>query len=156
MIFRSQFSNLLPILVLALGIDDSLHALHRYKEERRNGSSPEKAAHISVTRVGRAIMLTSITTIVAFLANLTSDIAALRSFGIEAGLGVLSAFILTGIWVPLVRHDIDEWMESRGKLRVERDGIIHMVPKEWLAKLASNSARKAPFIAVLTLSLIHI
>ena len=26
---RSQFSNLLPILILALGIDDSLHALHR-------------------------------------------------------------------------------------------------------------------------------
>ena len=37
-IFRSQFSNLLPILILALGIDDSLHALHRYKEERKNGS----------------------------------------------------------------------------------------------------------------------
>ena len=34
-IFRSQFSNLLPILILALGIDDSLHALHRYKEERK-------------------------------------------------------------------------------------------------------------------------
>ncbi len=34
LISRSQFSNLLPILVLALGIDDSLHALHRYKEER--------------------------------------------------------------------------------------------------------------------------
>ena len=149
-IFRSQFSNLLPILVLALGIDDSLHALHRYKEERRNGASPEEAAHISVTRVGRAIMLTSTTTIVAFLANLTSDIAALRSFGIEAGFGVLSAFILTGIWVPLLRYDVDEWMESKGRLVDERDGIIHMVPKEWLANLASTSARKAPFIAVLT------
>ena len=149
-IFRSQFSNLLPILVLALGIDDSLHALHRYKEERRNGASPEEAAHISVTRVGRAIMLTSTTTIVAFLANLTSDIAALRSFGIEAGFGVLSAFILTGIWVPLVRYDVDEWMQSKGRLGDERDGIIHMVPKEWLANLASTSARKAPFIAVLT------
>ena len=34
-IFRSQFSNLLPILILALEIDDSLHSLHRYKEERR-------------------------------------------------------------------------------------------------------------------------
>ena len=149
-IFRSQFSNLLPILVLALGIDDSLHALHRYKEERRNGATPEEASHISVTRVGRAIMLTSTTTIVAFLANLTSDIAALRSFGIEAGFGVLSAFILTGIWVPLLRHDIDEWMESKGKLEEEREGIIHMVPKEWLANLASTSASKAPFIAVLT------
>ena len=149
-IFRSQFSNLLPILVLALGIDDSLHALHRYKEERRNGATPEEASHISVTRVGRAIMLTSTTTIVAFLANLTSDIAALRSFGIEAGFGVLSAFILTGIWVPLLRHDGDEWMESKGKLEEEREGIIHMVPKEWLANLASTSASKAPFIAVLT------
>ncbi len=149
-IFRSQFSNLLPILVLALGIDDSLHALHRYKEERRNGATPEEASHISVTRVGRAIMLTSTTTIVAFLANLTSDIAALRSFGIEAGFGVLSAFILTGIWVPLIRHDVDEWMESKGKLEEEREGIIHMVPKEWLANLASTSASKAPFIAVLT------
>ena len=149
-IFRSQFSNLLPILVLALGIDDSLHALHRYKEERRNGASPEEASHISVTRVGRAIMLTSTTTIVAFLANLTSDIAALRSFGIEAGFGVLSAFILTGIWVPLVRYDVDEWMESKGRLEDERDGIIHMVPKEWLANLATTSARRAPLIAVLT------
>ncbi len=149
-IFRSQFSNLLPILVLALGIDDSLHALHRYKEERRNGATPEEASHISVTRVGRAIMLTSTTTIVAFLANLTSDIAALRSFGIEAGFGVLSAFILTGIWVPLLRHDVDEWMESKGKLEDEREGVIHMVPKEWLANLASTSASKAPFIAVLT------
>ena len=148
-IFRSQFSNLLPILVLALGIDDSLHALHRYKEERKNGATPEEASHISVTRVGRAIMLTSTTTIVAFLANLTSDIAALRSFGIEAGLGVLSAFLLTGIWVPLLRQDVDEWLDSKGKLEEERDGIIHMVPKEWLAKIASTSASKAPFIAVL-------
>ena len=47
-IFRSQFSNLLPILVLALGIDDSLHALHRYKEERREGASPEQAVRTSI------------------------------------------------------------------------------------------------------------
>ena len=51
-IFRSQFSNLLPILILALGIDDSLHALHRYKEERLNGKSLEKSPEISVKRVG--------------------------------------------------------------------------------------------------------
>ena len=38
-IFRSQFSNLLPILILALEIDDSLHSLHRYKEERRSGKT---------------------------------------------------------------------------------------------------------------------
>ena len=150
-IFRSQFSNLLPILVLALGIDDSLHALHRYKEERRKGASPEQAVHTSISRVGRAILLTSTTTIVAFMANMTSNIAALRSFGIEAGLGVLSAFILTGLWVPLVRYDFDLWMESRGKLQEEKEGLVHMVPQSWLAGVTTTSARHAPVVAALTI-----
>jgi len=150
-IFRSQFSNLLPILVLALGIDDSLHVLHRYKEERREGASPEQAVHTSVSRVGRAILLTSTTTIVAFMANMTSNIAALRSFGIEAGLGVLSAFILTGLWVPLVRYDFDLWMESRGKLQGEKEGLVHMVPQSWLAGVTTTSARHAPVVAALTI-----
>ncbi|MGB1491662.1 MAG: MMPL family transporter, partial [Candidatus Poseidoniaceae archaeon] len=109
------FSNLLPILVLALGIDDSLHALHRYKEERGLGKSATEAGTVTVSRVGRAIMLTSLTTMAAFSANLFSDIAALRSFGIEAALGVLAAFLLTGIWAPLVRVSFDEWLEKRGK-----------------------------------------
>jgi predicted RND superfamily exporter protein len=150
-IFRSQFSNLLPILVLALGIDDSLHALHRYKEERREGASPELAARTSLSRVGRAILLTSTTTIVAFMANMTSNIAALRSFGIEAGLGVLSAFILTGLWVPLVRFDFDLWMESKGKLQDEKEGLVHMVPESWLAAVTTNSARHAPVVAALAI-----
>ena len=82
-ISRSQFSNLLPILVLALGIDDSLHALHRYKEERNLGKSTIESGKITVNRVGRAIMLASITTMAAFAANLFSDVAALRSFGVD-------------------------------------------------------------------------
>ncbi|MBT4065983.1 MAG: MMPL family transporter [Euryarchaeota archaeon] len=115
LISRSQFSNLLPILVLALGIDDSLHALHRYKEERNLGNSPQSAGRITVNRVGRAIILTSLTTMAAFGANLFSDVAALRSFGLEAGLGILAAFLLTGIWAPLLRISFDEWLEKRGK-----------------------------------------
>jgi hypothetical protein len=96
-------------------------------------------------------MLTSTTTIVAFMANMTSNIAALRSFGIEAGLGVLSAFVLTGLWVPLVRYDFDQWMESRGKLQEEKEGLVHMIPKTWLAAVTTNSARYAPVVAVLTI-----
>ena len=76
-----QFTS---ILVLALGIDDSLHALHRYKEERILGKGPKESSQITLRFVGKAILLTSITTIAAFSANLFSDIAALRSFGIEA------------------------------------------------------------------------
>jgi len=132
-IFRSQFSNLLPILIIALGIDDSLHVLHRYKEERRNGKDITESTTITLDRVGRAILLTSLTTIVAFGSNLISGIPALRSFGIEAAAGVFSAFLLTGIWIPLVRLSVDEYLSKIDKLKDERklsgDGVGELLNK---------------------------
>ena len=147
---RSQFSNLLPILILALGIDDSLHALHRYKEERRRGETSETAAMISLNRVGRAIMLTSLTTIAAFMANMFSGIPALRSFGLEAAIGVMAAFILTGLWVPLLRLDVDRWLRNRGRLLPEPTDLIRLVPQSWLAFTARISGAWAPAVFLLT------
>lgn len=153
-ISRSQFSNLLPILVLALGIDDSLHALHRYKEERSLGKDSIDAGKVTVNRVGRAIMLTSLTTMAAFGANLFSDVAALRSFGVEAAIGVLAAFLLTGIWVPLVRVSFDKWMEKRGKNTTPE--LSHrFMKKERLQKIAvlSGTGKRPVIIALICLLL---
>ena len=147
-IFRSQFSNLLPILILALEIDDSLHSLHRYKEERRSGKTIEESSHVSISKVGLAVMLTSVTTIVAFSANLTSSIAALRSFGIEAGIGVMCAFFLTGLWVPLARLDIDKWLQRRDRLEDEDPDKIHMIPKSWLSSITTKSFKMYPLVIV--------
>ena len=152
-ISRSQFSNLLPILVLALGIDDSLHALHRYKEERSLGRSSTEAGEITVKRVGRAIMLTTLTTMAAFGANLFSDVAALRSFGVEAALGVLAAFLLTGLWAPLVRVSFDEWMEKRGKDTVPSVSQ-NLKRKELLQKIAVKSGTGSRPIIIASLCLI--
>ena len=146
-IARSQFSNLLPILVLALGIDDSLHALHRYKEERKNGASTIAATETTLSRVGRAIMLTSLTTMAAFAANLFSDIAALRSFGVEAALGILSAFLLTGMWVPLIRLSVDEWMIKRKKNSVKKHSS-HLIPEHWLRTLTATCGKTKPALII--------
>jgi len=153
LISRSQFSNLLPILVLALGIDDSLHALHRYKEERNLGKTATEAGTITVNRVGRAIMLTSLTTMAAFSANLFSDVAALRSFGIEAALGVLAAFLLTGIWAPLVRISFDEWLEKRGKNTTPKTNH-RFVNKDRLQSVAIQSGTGNRPIIIASLCLI--
>ncbi|MBL6733056.1 MAG: MMPL family transporter [Candidatus Poseidonia sp.] len=141
LIARSQFSNLLPILVLALGIDDSLHALHRYKEERANGKSSHEAGHITLARVGRAITLTSITTMAAFAANLFSDIAALRSFGIEAALGILAAFLLTGLWAPLLRVSADDWLDARAAKRNHKE-VKSLVNPAWLRSVTHGSGQR--------------
>jgi hypothetical protein len=42
-------------------------------------------------------------------------------------------------------------MESRGKLQEEKEGLVHMIPKTWLAAVTTNSARYAPVVAVLTI-----
>lgn len=155
LIHRSQFSNLLPILILALGIDDSLHALHRYKEERRGGATPLQSAEVTVARVGRAILLTSLTTMAAFSSNLGSEIPALRSFGLEAALGVLAAFVLTGMWVPLVRASVDE----RQRRRTGDDAVgvghetVHLVPTHWLSAIAGGAARSRWIVAGLAVLL---
>ncbi len=155
-IFRSQFSNLLPILIIALGIDDSLHVLHRYKEERRNSKGIIPSTRITLDRVGRAILLTSLTTIVAFGSNLISNIPALRSFGIEAAAGVFAAFLLTGIWVPLVRLSIDEYLSKIGKLDPERE-LSSAGVGDLLKKFAQFSTKgKNPLIILILAILITI
>ena len=66
----------------------------------------------------------------AFSANLFSDIAALRSFGIEAAMGILAAFLLTGLWVPLLRMSFDEWLEKRKGESIKERQITHLVPRK--------------------------
>ena len=83
-------------------------------------------------------MLTSVTTMAAFAANLFSDVAAIRSFGVEAALGVLAAFLLTGIWAPLVRISFDEWMNKRGKNTAQCINNRFM-KKEMLQEIAVSS-----------------
>jgi predicted RND superfamily exporter protein len=152
LIARSQFSNLLPILVMALGIDDSLHALHRYKEERAAGRSTEHATEVSLSRVGRAIFLTSLTTMAAFAANLFSHIAALRSFGVEAACGILAAFVLTGLWAPLLRMSVDRWLEARGT-KTDTTRAHSSVPAP-LAAVPVVSGRWRPALAIGLLALL--
>ena len=77
----------------------------------------------------------------------------MRSFGVEAGLGVFSAFVLTGLWVPLLRLDYDRYLDRKGKLMEEKKDLVHLVPSKWLSDTTSFSFEKAPLVAGITLIL---
>jgi predicted RND superfamily exporter protein len=93
---------LLPIAILVLGVDYVIHAIHRYKEEKENGSGPERGFILGMAGVGGALTLAMLTTFVAFISNASSSIQETREFGIAAALGIVSAFIIMGFFVPLV------------------------------------------------------
>ena len=105
----SQYTFIAPILVLALGVDDAIHILHRYRADHYRG--PERALRISVRLVGTALLLTTLTTMAAFGANRISEVPAIRDFGVHVALGIGAAFVLTTTFLPAARLLLDRWLD---------------------------------------------
>jgi uncharacterized protein len=105
--YFSQISIVVPVLLVGLGIDYAIHLTSRYREERAGAASPDRAAATAITSVGGALVLATVTTVVAFLTNVFTPVPPVRDFGLFTAAGVISAFIVMGLLVPSARSAID-------------------------------------------------
>jgi predicted RND superfamily exporter protein len=79
------------VLTMALGIivDDSVHFLSKYLRARReDGLSPEEAVRYAFSTVGAALVVTSFILVAGF------SVLTLSPFGLNAGMGMLTAIVL--------------------------------------------------------------
>ncbi len=104
-----------PVLIIGLGIDYGIHLTNRYKEELRGGKKVKQAWMVSESSVGFAILLTTITTLLGFMSNITSSVASVRHFGILSASGVVSAFILMVTFLPATKAILDGRKERSGE-----------------------------------------
>ncbi|MDZ7675599.1 MAG: MMPL family transporter [Acidimicrobiales bacterium] len=111
----TQMSTIIPVLLIGLGIDYSIHLTARYREERGYGLGPPTAASMSVRTVGGALVLATLTTMIGFLTNVFSPLPPIADFGIFTAAGVLSAFVVMTLMVPAARRVLDARRERRGK-----------------------------------------
>jgi predicted RND superfamily exporter protein len=74
-------TSLIGSVALGIAVDDTVHFLVRYGQERRRGLDPEQAALRSARRAGRAIAITSFMLMAGFLVVGLSSFATLRQFG---------------------------------------------------------------------------
>ncbi len=83
------------VFAIALGVvvDDTVHVLARYREERMNGLAPEPAVVMAVRTTGRAVLLTTALLIVGFGVNALSTFPTNQTFGV-LGTVVLSAALV--------------------------------------------------------------
>ncbi len=102
-------------LIVGLGVDFGIHMIMRYREYIRSGHKVRKAAGMSVESVGMALALAAITTVIAFLSNLTSPLPPLQNFGIMCALGIVYSFIIMSTFVPAVKILVDRRREKKGK-----------------------------------------
>ncbi len=101
--FTSIHVALVPISMVA-GIDYSLYFLSRYYEERRKGEGVEGALRTSASRVGGAVAMCFLTTMIGFLSFSISDLPPVRTLGQFAALAVGFAFLLTLTLLPALVH----------------------------------------------------
>ncbi len=83
-------------LIIGIGIDDGVHILHRYKIEGR-GSVPT-VMHFT----GRAILLTSLTTMIGFGSMAFATHKGIASMGLVLCFGVGSCFISSAFLLPAI------------------------------------------------------
>jgi len=97
-------TTLLPILILAIGIADSVHLLtHIRVEAGRNPTMSKQQVIISgMTGMWSPILMTTLTTAAGFLAMLTSELLPMRYFGLFAAAGILYAFVITILFIPAI------------------------------------------------------
>lgn len=97
-------STLLPTIMFVVGMSDAVHFISRYLEELRKNADKLAAIKTSFVHIGKATLLTSLTTSIGFLTLYTSGITPVRDFGLFTALGVIFALIITYLVLPPVLY----------------------------------------------------
>ncbi len=120
----NPMTMIVPILILGLGIDYSIHLVMRYREERSEGEDPRAATKKTILSVGEALVLATVTTVIAFLSNVTSSMSAIVEFGVLTAVGIIASFVVMILLVPATKILRDDRNARKGKVSkhyVKRD-----------------------------------
>lgn len=96
----NAINNIIPPLLIIVGVSDSIHMIGRYREELEHSPTKLVAAQRTVRVMAMACFLTSATTAVGLGSLVVSRTGMLRGFGIVAAIGVMIAYIVTIVFLP--------------------------------------------------------
>ncbi len=111
---QNSLTQILPPLILVVGVCDAIHLLGRFAVLRDSGASVDEALIAAADQVGAACAMTTITTVAGFASLGVSSLESIARFGVLAALAVTFALILTFTALPLVVRLIPEsWFAGR-------------------------------------------
>jgi len=116
-------SNIIPTILLVIGIADAIHLITHYQLFRRLGMPLSTALRRAFREVGAATLLTTLTTAVGFLTLTTSTFQPLVEMGWAATAGLFFALLLTYTLIPAIivlQGDIFRGFSDAGSWWVRR------------------------------------
>ncbi len=117
-------STMLPVVLVAVGIADSVHLLNRYYTNVLESEQPESAnvVYQTLTTLGPPLLITTVTTGIGFLALLFAEMPPFKVFGIFTLIGVLISWLLTvalaGALLTIMKPKVGGYLAKRRALRV--------------------------------------
>ncbi|TDX51950.1 MMPL family transporter [Orenia marismortui] len=119
----TMVSTVIPVLLVAVGSAYGIHIISHYYDEIKanmNEDFNEEVHHkivlYTVKKVGKAVVLAGVTTIVGFGSLATSSIMPIKNFGIFTAVGVATALVVAILLIPailIVRHKKVKYNNSR-------------------------------------------
>jgi predicted RND superfamily exporter protein len=91
---------ILGVIVIGICTEFMVLLIGRYNEEKNNGLPPKEAMVTTISKIGRAITTTAMTTLGGFGVLIVSNFVIIREFGIATVLGVLLCMVITITVMP--------------------------------------------------------
>ena len=94
--------TVLPTIMFVVSMSDVIHLVSRYLDALRFEDNTFDAIITAIREVGLATLLTSVTTAIGFFSLYFVRVQPIQVFGLVMGIGVLLAFIITFLLLPVL------------------------------------------------------
>ena len=91
---------LITALSIGIGVDYTIHIIHRYEEEFERSHDPELAARTTLGTTGSALLGSALTTALGFGVLILSSLTPFQQFGIVTAITIAYALIAAIVVVP--------------------------------------------------------
>lgn len=93
-------SSALPALMVAVASSYGIHVMIQYYEHVSQGKSKKQASSDAIKNISPAIILTGATSALGALTLIVFKVTSIQEFGIATAIGVLSATVLSLLFIP--------------------------------------------------------
>ncbi len=111
---------IITALSIGIGVDYTIHVIHRYREEFAHLRNPEQAAIRTLATTGSALLGSALTTALGLGALVLSPTLASQEFGITAAITIAYALIVSILLVPPAMTVWGAYQNMRLRSMVER------------------------------------
>ena len=122
MSFAVFAQTVVTMLGLATGIDYALLMVNRFREELRNGLSPERAAYVTSRTAGKAVTFSGLTVLIALASLLIPPLPFIRSIGVSTMLVLVISVLVNTTVLPALLALLGERV-NLGKITRRKPGM---------------------------------